>query len=361
MGRPRRRIVHQRWFLSNLNGIVTVFLFILQERVGSDAIHTGSQSSCGKSCFWIHRKSRTTGLSYGTHTGVQFHKCGATGLSRDHGDLSMRLTTDHDAEDWSSSCCINEGRWLCQRRQFLSSAAALLTATAVTDDVSHLANSAAATTTNTATSTSDDAWSWKLPPAANPFVRFETVGMIPKSYFHDHVSIYAFTERILDGDTIRVRHVPGYGLLPNIVRAPAEPLPQRGGIADDTLIVRLYGIDCPEIAKQKNQTSQPFAIEAKQYTSSSIYHQMVKVTLIRKDQYGRAIAMVETLPPITAGTGIVLANVASGLVSQDLSIELARNGLAELYTGGGAEYYVRVVISLLLYLAKIERTLSHVV
>ena len=169
----------------------------------------------------------------------------------------------------------------------------------------------------------------------NPFVRFETVGMIPRSYFDEHRSIYALTERILDGDTLRVRHVPGYSLTN---QAP-EPLTQRG-IAQDTLVIRLYGVDCPEIAKSKNQTSQPFANEAKQYTSDLVYHQMVKITLLQKDRYGRAISMVETLP----SAGLLLSSIP-GLGPKDLSIELARLGLAELYTGGGAEYNVSCLTS----------------
>jgi len=178
---------------------------------------------------------------------------------------------------------------------------------------------------------------------ANPFVQLETVGMVPKAYFEENRSIYGYTERILDGDTIRVRHVPGY----SFTNQTPEPLAKRG-IADDTLLIRLYGVDCPEIAKNKNQTTQPFGEEAKQFTSNLVYHQMVKVTFLRRDRYGRAIAMVETLP-----AGGYLLSGLPGLGTRDLTLELAREGLAELYKGGGAEYYVsdlykvRVSISLL--------------
>jgi endonuclease YncB( thermonuclease family) len=168
----------------------------------------------------------------------------------------------------------------------------------------------------------------------NPFQQFETVGMIPKSYFENHNTIYGYTERIIDGDTIRVRHVPGYAmLLPTHHRddetsTTTKGKGRRGGIADTTLLIRLYGVDCPEISKNKNQITQPFGIEAKEYTSNLIDHQIVKITLLRKDRYGRAVAMVETIPP----------NILTS--SKDLSIELARQGYAELYTGGGFEYNV---------------------
>jgi endonuclease YncB( thermonuclease family) len=53
----------------------------------------------------------------------------------------------------------------------------------------------------------------------------------------------------------------------------------------------------------------------------------VKLKLLRKDQYGRALAKVEggrsILPPFK---------------KKDVSVELVRNGLATIYTGGGAEY-----------------------
>jgi endonuclease YncB( thermonuclease family) len=189
--------------------------------------------------------------------------------------------------------------------------------------------------------------------AVNPFVRFDTVSMIPDEYFRaPHQSLYGFTERILDGDTIRIRHVPGYGI--NVFTAP-EPLQQRG-IADDTLIVRLYAVDCPETAKRKDQISQPFGDAAKLFTADLLFHKMVKITLLRRDQYGRAVAMVETVPaagPATAarpnsinyGDGsILLVNAYDDTKNKgmDVSMELARRGLAELYTGGGAEYNVRI-------------------
>ena len=165
---------------------------------------------------------------------------------------------------------------------------------------------------------------------ANPFVQLETVGMVPKAYFEENRSIYGFTERILDGDTIRVRHVPGY----SFTNQTPEPLAKRG-ITDDTLLIRIYGVDCPEIAKNKNQATQPFGEEAKQFTSDLVYHQMVKVTFLRRDRYGRAIAVVETLP-----AGGYLLSGLPGLGTRDLTLELAREGLAELYEGGAAEYYV---------------------
>lgn len=178
----------------------------------------------------------------------------------------------------------------------------------------------------------------------NPFQQFETVGMIPKSYFDNHIPIYGYTERIIDGDTIRVRHIPGYAmLLPmnDFETSTTKVKGRRGGIADSTLLIRLYGVDTPEISKNKNQVTQPFGNEAKDYMKNMIDHQVVKVTLLRKDRYGRAVAMVETVPP-----NLLVS-------SKDLSIELARQGYAELYTGGGFEYNVRIFFPFLEWLREI--------
>lgn len=151
--------------------------------------------------------------------------------------------------------------------------------------------------------------------------QFYTVADIPQYYFQDHRYIFGFVERVIDGDTVRVRHVPGYGM----GRKIPEPLNQRG-IANETLSIRLYAIDAPETGKNKRKTSQPFGEEATAFISDMVFQDMVRITLLRRDQYGRAVAQVETISN----------SPFSG--SKDLSMELAKAGLAELYTGGGAEY-----------------------
>lgn len=200
------------------------------------------------------------------------------------------------------------------RRSFLrtATAVALMTTAAATIDV----DTAHATTAT-------------QPLFLTPFTQFETVDQVPKAYFDEHRSLYAYVERIIDGDTVRVRHIPAYRFR---LWSPS-PLQQRG-IANDTLIVRIYGVDCPELAKNGNK-GQAFAQEAKQFTSDLLYHRMVKITFLRKDQYRRAVAVVETL-----GRGGPLLSWIPGLRPRDVSVELAAAGLAELYTGGGAEYNV---------------------
>jgi endonuclease YncB( thermonuclease family) len=157
------------------------------------------------------------------------------------------------------------------------------------------------------------------------WTQFSTANDVPADYFKKHRYLYGFCERVIDGDTIRIRHVPGFGLG---VRSTPAPLQQRG-IAKDTLSIRIYGVDSPETGKNKRQTSQPYGDEATELTTGLVYHQMVKVTLLRRDQYGRAVAVVETVP-----RGI-LGRLRG---PKDVSMELSTAGLVELYTGGGAEY-----------------------
>jgi endonuclease YncB( thermonuclease family) len=63
-------------------------------------------------------------------------------------------------------------------------------------------------------------------------------------------------------------------------------------------------------------------------TAALVQDKKVRIKLLRKDQYGRAVAKVQSpkrslLPPFKR---------------KDVSIELIERGLATLYTGGGAEY-----------------------
>lgn len=72
-----------------------------------------------------------------------------------------------------------------------------------------------------------------------PLTQFNTANDVPAEYFHEQRYIYAFVERVIDGDTIRVRHIPGYGFG---IGAKPEPLDQQHrGIANVTLSVRVYG------------------------------------------------------------------------------------------------------------------------
>lgn len=82
----------------------------------------------------------------------------------------------------------------------------------------------------------------------------------------------------------------------------------------------MYGVDTPELQKKKTgPPSQPFAQEAKDFTSSLILDKKVQIRLLGKDQYSRALGEVETGPV-------------------DVSVALLEQGLATMYIGKGAQY-----------------------
>ncbi|EPT27166.1 nuclease, putative [Toxoplasma gondii ME49] len=112
---------------------------------------------------------------------------------------------------------------------------------------------------------------------------------------------------VSDGDSIRVRHIPkGHTLYP--LRAPRkrgetrEPVREpsdeedpskcwKGKLTENTIRIRLYGIDAPETAKFGNP-GQPFAQEAKHFVTQRLLHKVVYVKCLAKDQYGRLLARV---------------------------------------------------------------------
>ena len=100
----------------------------------------------------------------------------------------------------------------------------------------------------------------------------------------------------------------------------------------------MYGIDAPEIAKTKEEKSQPFGDEAKQFTLDASFHKIVAVKFLRRDRYNRIVSEVDAFSETPNSKFVSSTPVVAG--TMDLSLELARKGLATLYTGRGAEYDV---------------------
>jgi micrococcal nuclease len=159
------------------------------------------------------------------------------------------------------------------------------------------------------------------------FPTFDVVDDIPRRYFSDQSTIFGFVERVIDGDTLRVRHCPRFSSCPPSASSSSSVSSRR--IWDSTLKLRIYGVDCPELQKRSTDPpSQPYAVEAKDFTSQLVLGKKVRIKLLRKDQYGRAVAKVET---------------RRGIIPffdrrKDVSIELLRRGFATVYRGGGAAY-----------------------
>eukprot|EP00903_Cladosiphon_okamuranus_P017855 g16433.t1 len=152
-------------------------------------------------------------------------------------------------------------------------------------------------------------------PVSANFRLYRTVPDIPKSMFKDHASLKGKVITVSDGDSIRVRHEPNVPL----------PLPGRkmeGKTSEETLQIRLYAVDCPEVAHFGNP-AQPFSAEAKAFTKDALLGKPVKIKLLAMDQYNRAVCRVQYGPwPFR----------------KDISAELLKNGLGVVYRQGGAEY-----------------------
>lgn len=145
--------------------------------------------------------------------------------------------------------------------------------------------------------------------------QFETATDIPREYYRNKESIHGLVMKVVDGDTLRLRHLGKREF--------------SGSLQDHTIMVRLAAVDAPETAKKGNP-GQPFAEEAKAFTRDRLEGKEVDVKLLATDQYSRAIARVQ----YKASNGLF------GLFSQkrDISEDLLSEGLAVVYRQGGAQY-----------------------
>ncbi|TYZ67128.1 hypothetical protein PybrP1_011223 [[Pythium] brassicae (nom. inval.)] len=151
-----------------------------------------------------------------------------------------------------------------------------------------------------------------LPKLRQPFRRFSTVDDIPLRFFHEERQLHAVGVSYSDGDTFRARHVPlwrGAGAF-------------SGRASEHTLQVRLAAIDTPETAKFGN-SGQPFGDEAKRWLADALGGKNLTLTLLHKDQYSRAVCMVE---------------YGRWPFRKNASEEILKAGLANVYRQAGAVY-----------------------
>lgn len=152
-----------------------------------------------------------------------------------------------------------------------------------------------------------------------PFCQYDTAKDIPPSFYKKNKVIRGRVVKVIDGDTIRIRHTPFYPFSKGEKGCVGKKL------TECTISVRFYGVDAPETAKFGNP-GQPYAKEATEYTANNVKDKVVSVKLLRKDQYSRAIGRVTT------------RNKFLPFLKTDLSKGLVDQGYATVYTGGGAEY-----------------------
>ncbi|OAP63645.1 hypothetical protein AYL99_02872 [Fonsecaea erecta] len=126
-----------------------------------------------------------------------------------------------------------------------------------------------------------------------------------------------------DGDNFRMYHTPG-GRLAGWGWFPGRKVPRnKKDLKDQTIHVRLAGIDAPELA-HFGRPAQPYAQEALDWLTAYIMGKRVRTYVYKADQYSRVVGTVY---------------VWKGLVRRDVSLQMLRAGLATVYEAkSGVEF-----------------------
>lgn len=141
--------------------------------------------------------------------------------------------------------------------------------------------------------------------------QYKSADSIPAHFFNiKNVVLLGEATKIIDGDTIKFYHkLDCHEQTPRSIHV----------LKEETLTVRLAGIDCPETQKPGKE-GQPFGDEALDFLQGLIGKKSISIQLLDRDQYGRIVARVMN---------------ADGA---DCSLILLQKGLAYMYTGKGAVY-----------------------
>jgi len=133
--------------------------------------------------------------------------------------------------------------------------------------------------------------------------------------------LYGRVTRVGDGDNFRFYHTPGGAFMG---WGWARQIPtSRSALKDETLMIRLCGVDAPECA-HFGKPAQPFSAEALHWLQNYVDGRSVIITPFSIDQYKRVVARAQ----VWKWTG-----------KKDVSAEMLRNGLGIVYESKyGAEF-----------------------
>ncbi|KIW23083.1 uncharacterized protein PV07_11310 [Cladophialophora immunda] len=136
-------------------------------------------------------------------------------------------------------------------------------------------------------------------------------------------SIVGQVTSVGDGDNFRMYHTPG-GRLAGWGWFPGRKVPaNKKDLKDQTIHVRLAGIDAPELA-HFGRPAQPYAQEALDWLTAYIMGRRVRTYVYKADQYSRVVGTVY---------------VWKGLVRRDVSLQMLRAGFATIYEAkSGVEF-----------------------
>ncbi|KAI0087689.1 hypothetical protein BDY19DRAFT_952630 [Irpex rosettiformis] len=145
-----------------------------------------------------------------------------------------------------------------------------------------------------------------------------TPGMYNKTWIKGYVTAVG------DSDNFRLFHTPGFGW-----RLASGPKPKRKEIPQNarghTISIRLAGIDAPEGGHFPVQVKQKYYKESTKWLTDQILYKTVYCKIMRKDQYGRVIALVYSKPIWSRST-------------ENISLKMLQEGWAHVYKQSGAVY-----------------------
>ncbi|TPX44408.1 hypothetical protein SeMB42_g02932 [Synchytrium endobioticum] len=145
--------------------------------------------------------------------------------------------------------------------------------------------------------------------------RIQNSAFFTPDTFKQHPKLKGVVTSVGDADGFRIYHTPWLF---------STFKPGKKVSADQTIHIRLAGVDAPELAHFGSK-SQPFGPEALAHLKKLILHKKVIIRPYRKDQYGRIVASC-SVPYF------------GGLLSKDVGSDMLKHGLAVVYTQGGAVY-----------------------
>jgi micrococcal nuclease len=145
--------------------------------------------------------------------------------------------------------------------------------------------------------------------------RFTNVQDIPSTSFGGKGYLRGRCLAVSDGDTIRFRHAPTLW--------HSSTLNDGEKLSEEALSIRVCTIDTPETAKF-GKPGQPYGDKAKDLLAGMLEQKIVYCRLLKKDQYGRAVAEVRT--------------GSMWPFYRYVDENMLKAGLAEVYQGSGAVY-----------------------
>jgi len=154
--------------------------------------------------------------------------------------------------------------------------------------------------------------------------RIPNVSHIKPAFFRTQ-SLFGRVTSVGDADNFRLYHTPG-GRLMGWHWARRVPS-VRKELVDQTLHVRIAGVDAPELP-HFGHPGQKYGAPAMDWLKATVDGRDLRVYPYARDQYGRVVASVK----IRRWFGI------PGLGTRDLGLEMVKAGWAEVYKAKGAEY-----------------------